>query len=141
MDKETIFKSIFELVVNFTQFFNQKPIFSKMTTNEFYLFLFINFYAPVSMKYCSEKIELSKSTITVLIDKLENKNLVIRKRSKKDRRVIHIFPTNRGKKLFENFSSEFYKIIEVISSKIPNNELEIINKGFELFIKNIFGGE
>ncbi|ANQ53060.1 MarR family transcriptional regulator [Thermosipho sp. 1063] len=138
MDKKKIFESIFNLVVNFTQFFQQNSTFSKMTTNEFYLFLFVNFNSPVSMKYCSEKMGLSKSAITVLIDKLENKKLVKRNRSSEDRRLILISPTNNGKKLFESFSKDFYKIIDFTISKIPDKELEIINKGFELLLRNIY---
>lgn len=135
MDKEKIFKSIFSLVVTFVKFIKKNEIFSKMTTNEFYVYLFISFNQPTTMNNCAKQLNLSKSAITVIVDKLESKNLVIRKRSQKDRRKIYITLTEYGNKIFKDFSNDFSNIIDFVISKIPENDLEIMNKGFINFIK------
>ncbi|MBB6063180.1 DNA-binding MarR family transcriptional regulator [Thermosipho japonicus] len=140
MNKEDILKTIFSLVVNFVNFFQTNKVFSKMTTNEFYVFLFIALNKDVTMKECSQKLNLSKSTVTVIIDKLEHENLVKRKRSSKDRRKIFLILTKKGENIFHKFLEDFNKIVDYTISKIPDNELQIINKGFEYFIKNL-GGE
>ncbi|WP_126994139.1 MarR family winged helix-turn-helix transcriptional regulator [Thermosipho globiformans] len=140
MNKEDILKTIFSLVVNFVNFFQTNKVFSKMTTNEFYVFLFIALNNDVTMKECSQKLNLSKSTITVIIDKLEHEKLVKRKRSSKDRRKIFLILTKKGENIFNKFLEDFNKIVDYTISKIPDNELQIINKGFEYFIKNL-GGE
>jgi DNA-binding MarR family transcriptional regulator len=111
-----------------------------MTTNEFYVFVFIALNNNVTMKECSQKLNLSKSTITVIIDKLEQENLVKRIRSRKDRRKIFLILTKKGENIFNKFLEDFNKIVDYTISKIPDNELQIINKGFEYFIKNL-GGE
>lgn len=140
MNKEDILKTIFSLVVNFVNFFHSNKVFSKMTTNEFYVFVFIALNNNVTMKECSQKLNLSKSTITVIIDKLEQENLVKRIRSRKDRRKIFLILTKKGENIFNKFLEDFNKIVDYTISKIPDNELQIINKGFEYFIKNL-GGE
>ncbi|QTA38645.1 MarR family transcriptional regulator [Thermosipho ferrireducens] len=137
MEKSEVFKVIFSLVVNFVNLIPKDKEFGEMTTNEFYLFLFINFHNPVTMKECSQKLRLSKSTITVLIDKLENKGIILRERSNTDRRKIYLVPTKKGKRLFSRISGYFSSIIDTVTAKIPKDKIEIINKGFEYFIKSL----
>ena len=59
----------------------------------------------VEMSYFSKKLGIDNSTATRLIDGLEKKKLVKRKRNALDNRVIKVFLTNRGKKI--NNSIEF----------------------------------
>ena len=59
----------------------------------------------VGMSYFAKKLGIDNSTATRLIDGLEKKKLVKRKRNALDNRVIKVFLTNFGKKI--NNSIEF----------------------------------
>lgn len=47
----------------------------------------------------AEKILVTSGTITYVINKLENKNLVIRKKSEKDKRIFYVSLTKEGEEL------------------------------------------
>ncbi len=44
----------------------------------------------------SETLDLAPSTVTPLLDALENKGLLERRRTKEDRRVVQVLPTRKG---------------------------------------------
>lgn len=44
----------------------------------------------------SETLDLAPSTVTPLLDALENKGLLVRRRTKEDRRVVQVLPTRKG---------------------------------------------
>lgn len=67
---------------------------------------------PTMGELC-DMLYLSSSTVTELVDKLEENKLVIRVRSKEDRRVIILEVTNEGNALLE---------------KIQEEKLEVLNK-------------
>ena len=87
----------------------------------------------VEMSYFSNKLGIDNSTATRLIDGLEKKKLVKRKRNASDNRVINVFLTKRGKRI--NNSIEFQ--LEEIGCSIEkqfdeNSKGEIIESGISL---------
>ena len=56
------------------------------------------------MKNRSEKLQLSKSSITDLTDMLKNKNLIWWIRIYEDRRKIYLTTNSKVEKIFSNFS-------------------------------------
>lgn len=52
---------------------------------------------PLTIASLSINIHLSSSTLVGIIDRLENKNLVVRQRDTKDRRKVMIHTTDKGK--------------------------------------------
>ena len=87
----------------------------------------------VGMSYFAKKLGIDNSTATRLIDGLEKKKLVKRKRNALDNRVIKVFLTNRGKEI--NNSIEFQ--LEEIGCSIEkqfdeNSKGEIIESGISL---------
>ena len=137
INSDIIFKIIFNIVVEFVNFLPKNSTLEELSTNELYLFLFVCFNKPTTMKNCSNKLQLSKSSITLLTDKLENKGLIKRIRSSEDRRKIYLTTTNKGEEIFSNFSKNFKNLAHNIEGKFTNEELKIINKGFEIFLKKL----
>ena len=60
----------------------------------------------LSLSELSERIRAQNSTVTGIIDRMEREGLVVRERSKEDRRVVHIRLTPKGRKLAEDIPVE-----------------------------------
>tara|TARA_Y100000768_G_scaffold184785_1_gene138341 strand:+ start:219 stop:638 length:420 start_codon:yes stop_codon:yes gene_type:complete len=87
----------------------------------------------VEMSYFSKKLGIDNSTATRLIDGLEKKKLVERKRNALDNRVIKVFLTKRGKKINDSIESQLEEIGYSIEKKLDENSKgEIIESGVSL---------
>ena len=85
----------------------------------------------------SEKLGLSNSTVSGIIDRLESQNLVERTRSSEDRRVVYVNVTENFR---ENFHQRFNKMEEIfqnILSKATEEERNKIIIGMETLQKVI----
>jgi DNA-binding MarR family transcriptional regulator len=91
----------------------------------------------ITMKDIAEKINKTRPTVTVLVDKLEKLGFVTREISDKDNRYTHISLTQKGK-IFEPI---FIKISKELNNKIYKNlsdeETEIFEKLLEKIMINI----
>lgn len=69
---------------------------------------------------------LTKPTVTVLIDKLIEKDLVFRVQSDADRRSTHLHLTEKGKLINEMHSYAHRRMVEDIQKRITPDELSIL---------------
>lgn len=79
----------------------------------------------------SEKIGLSNSTVSGIIDRLEKQGLVERTRSNEDRRVVYV---NISAEFKKNSKTNFCKIeqtFEEIMKMATDEEIDTILKGFD----------
>ena len=79
----------------------------------------------------SEKIGLSNSTVSGIIDRLEKQGLVERIRSLDDRRVVYVKVSNDFQKNCKKNFSKIEKTFEVALNKATPEEIEIIIKGLD----------
>lgn len=87
---------------------------------------------PLPPSQIAKHIMVNSSTVTGIIDRLEKKGLVIRKRISLDRRVITIELTEAGKKLAENAPPPIQqKILEGLE-KLPAREIEHIVNALQM---------
>lgn len=61
--------------------------------------LAVNEHGPLTASSLAREVHLSPSTIVGILDRLEQKGLVLRQRSSQDRRVINIAITTKGREL------------------------------------------
>ena len=87
----------------------------------------------VGMSYFAKKLGIDNSTATRLIDGLEKKKLVKRKRNALDNRVIKVFLTNRGKEINKSIEFQLEEIGCSIEKQFDENSKgEIIESGISL---------
>ena len=87
----------------------------------------------VEMSYFSKRLGIDNSTATRLIDGLEKKKLVERKRDSSDNRVIKVFLTKRGKKINSSIEFQLEKISYSIEKQFDESSKgEIIEFGLSL---------
>lgn len=74
----------------------------------------------VTIRQLSNNTNMSQATATTILDRLEKRNLVIRERSKLDKRKVHAYLTDEGKELLakapqplqEDFVARFHRLEE-----------------------------
>ncbi|GLC32586.1 hypothetical protein bsdE14_39960 [Clostridium omnivorum] len=79
----------------------------------------------------SEKLGLSNSTVSGILDRLEKQGLVERMRSKEDRRVVYVNITEDFKAQSKKQFVEINKMIEQMINKATPEELDKILEGME----------
>ena len=85
-------------------------------------------YGPLPPSQIAKMILVNSSTVTGIIDRLEQKGLVERQRISQDRRVITVQLTESGKTLAENAPSPIQqKIIDGLKKLKPQEIEHIVN--------------
>jgi len=75
-----------------------------------------------------QKILLASSSITYVIDKLENKNYLTRKACPTDRRVIYASITDEGRKLMEDIFPKHKEAMSKIMGGLNTREKELVTE-------------
>jgi DNA-binding MarR family transcriptional regulator len=88
-------------------------------------------HGEMKVSELSEKLGLSNSTVSGILDRLEKQGLVERIRSKDDRRVVYINVTDEFKKQSKKQFEEISQIIEQMINKATPEELDKILEGME----------
>ena len=86
-------------------------------------------YGEMKISDLSEKLSLSNSTVSGIIDRLEKQGLVERTRSKEDRRVVYVCVTSEFKKNSEEHFREIEKKFVEMMNKATSEELDTILEG------------
>lgn len=83
---------------------------------------------PLNLSELSQKLLKSGGNITMVADNLEKRGLLVRKRSKTDRRYVKVELTSDGKKLIESiFPNHVTNIVNEMDTLEPN-ELEELSR-------------
>lgn len=91
---------------------------------------------PMKISDLSEKMALSNSTVSGIVDRLEKQGLVERSRSAQDRRVVMVKVTEQFKKCKRDKMTRIEDIIQQQMSCATQEELEKILDGLTI-LKNI----
>jgi len=87
---------------------------------------------PLALSQLSQKVFLSPSMITAIVDQLERKELVFRTRHPSDRRVILIQLADKGKELIKtappSFQGQLLKSLSYLNEREKNNLYESLSK-------------
>lgn len=82
----------------------------------------------LSLSELSERIRAQNSTVTGIIDRMVRENLVVRERSKEDRRVVFIRLTPKGRKLAQEITVEPMEIFRNALEDLSANEVRDLVK-------------
>jgi MarR family transcriptional regulator, 2-MHQ and catechol-resistance regulon repressor len=89
-----------------------------LTPPQFYVLATIGYAGGLPFGEIGAKMMVTVSNLTGIVDRLEEKKLVSRKRDENDRRVVHVVLTERGVKLYKNAIPLFEKSISQIFSSL-----------------------
>ena len=80
----------------------------------------------------AKALNLSKPSVTAIVDKLENKGYIEKFQSDEDRRSFHVHLSNKGKELVKMHSETHNQIADMIQASLDSKDLKtlvaILNK-------------
>ena len=97
-----------------------------LTSPQFYVLATIGYAGGLPFGEIGEKMMVTVSNLTGIVDRLEEKRLVVRERDARDRRVVRVMLTDKGMKVYKNTIPLFEKSISQFFSplnKIQQKEL------------------
>src|SRR6266481_910418 len=90
-----------------------------LTLPQFYVLATIGYAGGLPFGEIGAKMMVTVSNLTGIVDRLEEKKLVARKRDENDRRVVHVVLTDKGAKVYKStiplFESSVSKIITILA--------------------------
>ena len=89
-----------------------------LTPPQFYVLATIGYAGGLPFGEIGAKMMVTVSNLTGIVDRLEEKKLVARKRDENDRRVVHVVMTEKGAKLYKSTIPLFEKSISRIFSSL-----------------------
>ncbi len=89
----------------------------------------------INVKELAHRIYLHPATVVGILDRLEENGLVVRTRSKEDRRVVGIKLTGKGQQLVANAPEAVQGILASGLEKLTGRQLSIIDNGLAELVK------
>jgi DNA-binding MarR family transcriptional regulator len=89
-----------------------------LTPPQSYVLATIGYAGSLPFGEIGAKMMVTVSNLTGIVDRLEEKKLVLRKRDETDRRVVHVTLTEKGTKLYKSTIPLFEKSISEIFSSL-----------------------
>jgi len=90
--------------------------------------------SPMKVTDLARRMYLHPATMVGLLDRLEVKGLVLRTRSDKDRRVVHVSITEQGQELVQNSPEVAKKLLVKGLEPLTNKEVKVISDGLEQIV-------
>lgn len=105
---------------------NQHLSADKLTVSQFGVLEALYHLGPLCQSDLAQKILKSSGNITLVIDNLEKRGLVVRQRSQKDRRFVTVKLTGVGRALIESiFPRHVERVVQELSSLSADEQEEL----------------
>ena len=97
-----------------------------LTPPQFYVLATIGYAGGLPFGEIGAKMMVTVSNLTGIVDRLEEKKIVSRKRDENDRRVVHVVLTEKGVKLYKSTIPLFEKsLIQIFSALDKTQQKEL----------------
>lgn len=100
--------------------------FQDITSNDMHVIEAIGIGEPKNMSSIAKKLSVTVGTLTIAMNSLVKKGYVFRERGKKDRRVVYISLTERGKAAYEHHARFHKAMIDSVSKELSPEELKML---------------
>ncbi|MGI9148342.1 MAG: MarR family transcriptional regulator [Chloroflexota bacterium] len=82
----------------------------------------------------ARRLGVGLSTITGIVDRLAEQDLVTRQEDPEDRRITRVRPTQRGRALVEELMQYRNEVITALLSRLDGNQLQIVETAFTYLV-------
>ncbi len=97
-----------------------------MTFSQWSILRALGKFGPMPMSRLSEHMLVAPANITGLVDRLEKKGYVERKREERDRRLFMIELTENGQRIQEAITKQFQAYVRRVFSSLSDKEREVL---------------
>lgn len=102
--------------------------FRDITNNDMHVIEAIGNAQPVMVSAVAKTLSVTQATINISMNGLERKGYINRERSTKDRRVVYVTLTEKGKKAYNHHRDFHKKMIHSIVDHLNDTEKEVMLK-------------
>lgn len=93
-----------------------------LTPPQFYVLATIGYSGSLPFGEIGAKMMVTVSNLTGIVDRLEHKKLVVRRRDEHDRRVVHVLLTDKGTRLYRSAIPVFEKSVGEVFAALEGTE-------------------
>ncbi len=135
MESKELSRKIYSMIpaINYS-FFRNLPV-ADIPKQQLRLLYTLEHHNHMPMKHFSEKMYISKSNLTKLVDHLIEQGWVVRSHSKKDRRVVLLSITDKGREEMKNHIEKVVIQTSQLFDVLTEEERESLNNHFEEILK------
>jgi DNA-binding MarR family transcriptional regulator len=90
---------------------------------------------PLSMTRLAETMDVSDASATGIVDRMEKRGLVERRRDAADRRVVLVCPTERGLQVFRDMDAHRRKFLSLVLGHLSDAELAALKCGMQAVLE------
>lgn len=105
--------------------------FSDITNNDMHIIEAIGNGEPKTMSTVAKTLEVTLGTLTIAINSLVKKGYVKRERGEKDKRVVFISLTPKGKKAFMHHQKFHQDMTQALLGELKEEEVEVLIKALK----------
>jgi DNA-binding MarR family transcriptional regulator len=127
MDVKDLARNIVEFYEKLSSWEHEVVRGSDLTPNQMHAIEIIGHERSLRMKELAERLGVTTGTLTVTVDRLEQKGLIERQPHETDRRSYRVILTPSGQKHFAKHHEFHLKLTEEIASVLTPDELESFN--------------
>lgn len=102
-----------------------------LTIDQHYILRYMNLSPSCTSTELAEVFEVKKSAITAIINRMWEKGLIKRTRDEKDRRVVYLTLTDKGKDLFDKTEERIHNLVKSLMNKFDPEEIERFIETYE----------
>lgn len=105
--------------------------YKDITNNDMHIIEAIGIEAPRNMSVIAHRLHVTVSTLTINMNGLEKKGYICRQRSEKDKRVVYVTLTDKGRKAFYHHRDFHKKMIKALVKNLNEQEMEVLYRCLE----------
>ena len=109
----------------------KEHVHDDITTDQFSILQHIHRQHASTSTEIANTFGVGKSAITALVNRLFEKDLIIRERDQKDRRIVYLSLTEKGTELVKQTQAEVYRFISDKLSNFSENDVEAFLNALE----------
>lgn len=113
----------------------KQNVHEDVTTDQYIILQFINQHESTTASEIAQAFYVGRSAITAIVNRLVEKELIVRKRSEKDRRIVSLMLSERGKKIVKATEEEIYRVLEDKLSHFNVEDIELFLHSIEKLAK------
>ncbi|MCT4542580.1 MAG: MarR family transcriptional regulator [Vallitalea sp.] len=127
-------EKLIDIIFNFMPLINHKlfkDVRYKNSIHQMRLISIVDKHDGEPMKYFCDKLMIPKSNMTKIVNRLIEEEFIERKTDEKDRRIINLYITQKGKKSLEQHKKDVKQNLSLKLDGLSNEEINKLIKDFE----------
>jgi DNA-binding MarR family transcriptional regulator len=100
-------------------------VFNTFSPQEFHVLMIVGQTGHCIMSDIADKVQLSLSSITGIVDKLEAKKIMRRNRSGEDRRIVEVVLTDEGREVYKTAMEGHLEFVRSLLNALNPHEQDV----------------